>query len=108
MTEALTYLSAIGLFSFVTMASAMMRHELLLVACMPAVFVALIMGFVMAIYANDAFGAMPVGAALIVGALPGWWLSRRIRPKELAIAVYLGWTVALVLVLVAVGFPDRG
>jgi hypothetical protein len=107
-TEALTYLSAIGLFSFVTMASALMRHEMLLLACIPAVFVALIMGFVMAIYAQDAFGMAPVGGALAAGAAPGWWLSRRFRPKDLLIAIYLGFAVALVLVLIGVGFPDRG
>jgi hypothetical protein len=106
-SEALTYLSAIALFGFVTMASALMRHEMLLLACMPAVFVALVMGFVMAIYAQDAFGMTPVGGALAAGAAPGWWLSRRLRPKDLLIAIYLGWAVALVLALIGVNFPDR-
>ncbi len=108
MTEPLTYLSAIALFSFVTTASALMRHEMLLLACMPAVFLALIMGFVMALYAEDAFGMAPVSGALVAGAAPGWWLSRRFRPKDLLIAIYLGWAVALILVLIGVGFPDRG
>nr|WP_294526753.1 hypothetical protein [uncultured Rhodopila sp.] len=107
MTEALTYLSAIGLFSFVTMASALMRHEMLLLACIPAVFVALVMGFMMAIYADDTFGTLPVGGALVAGALPGLWVGRRFRPKDLLIAIYLGWAAALVLVLIGVGFPDR-
>ena len=49
MDEALTYLSTIALFSFVASAAALIRHEMMLLACIPAVFVALIMGFVMAI-----------------------------------------------------------
>ena len=50
MTEALTYLSAIAPFSFVIVASGLMRHEMLL-PDIPPVFVALIMGFAMTIYA---------------------------------------------------------
>jgi ABC-type dipeptide/oligopeptide/nickel transport system permease component len=107
-TEALAYLPAIALFSFVTIASALMRHEMLLLACMPAVFVALVMGFVMALYAQDAFGMAPVGGALAAVAVPGWWSGRRLRPKHLLIAIYLGWAAALVLALIGVGFPDRG
>jgi peptidoglycan/LPS O-acetylase OafA/YrhL len=107
-TEALTYASAIALFSFVTVASGLMRDDMLLLACIPPVFVALIMGFVMAVYAGDAFGIRPVAAALLAGAVAGWWLSRRIRPKDLLIAIYLGWAFALILVLVSSGFPDRG
>ncbi len=107
MSEALTYLSALALFSFVVAGSACMRHEMLLLACIPPVFVALIMGFVMAIYAEDAFGWWPTAAALVVGLLPGWWLSRRLQPKDLLIAIYLGWAVSLVLVLIGVSFPDR-
>ena len=108
MSEALTYLSAITLFSFVTIASALIRHEMMLLACIPAVFVALIMGFVMAIYTQDAFGWPLTIAALALGVVPAWFLARRLGPKDLLIAIYLGWAVALVLVLVAVGFPDRG
>ncbi len=108
MNEALTYLSAIALFSFVTVASGLMRHEILLLACIPAVFVALIMGFIMAVYAADTFGVMPVVAALLAGAAPAWWLGRKCRPKDLLIAIYLAWAAALVLVLIGAGFPDRG
>jgi peptidoglycan/LPS O-acetylase OafA/YrhL len=108
LTAAPTYLPAIALFSFVTIASALMRHEMLLLACMPAVFVASVPGFVMALDAQDAFGTAPVGGALAAGAVPGWWSGRRLRPKHLLIAIYLGWAAALVLALIGVGFPDRG
>jgi hypothetical protein len=105
--EALAYLPTLALFSFLTAASAMMRHEMLILACIPPVFVAMIVGFVMAIYAVDTFGLLPTGAALAVGVPPGWWLGRRLRPRDLLIAIYLAWAVALVLALVSFGFPDH-
>ena len=107
MAEALAYLPTLALFSFVTVASAMMRHEVLILACIPPVFVALIVGFVMAIYAGDTFGLLPTGAVLALGVLPGWWLARRLQPRDLLIAIYLAWAVALVLALIAFGFPDH-
>ncbi len=108
MTEALAYLATLALFSLVTVASGLMRHEMLILACIPPVFVALIMGFVMGIYAGEAFGWVPAGAALAVGVTPGWWLARRLTPRDLLIAIYLAWAVALALSLIAFGFPDRG
>jgi hypothetical protein len=105
--EALVYLSAIALFSFVIVGSALMRHEMLLLACFPPVFVALIMGFVMMLYAADAFGTPPTAAALGLGAVPAWVLARRLGSKDLLIVIYLGWAVALVLALVGVTYPDE-
>jgi hypothetical protein len=107
MAEAAAYLPALALFSFVTIASALLRHEMLILACIPAVFVAMIMGFIMAIYAGDTFGLVPAGVALAAGIPPGWWLARRLKPRDLLIAIYLAWAVALVLALVAFGFPDH-
>jgi hypothetical protein len=105
--EALAYLPTLTLFSFVAVASALMRHEMLILACIPPVFVAMIVGFVMALYAGDAFGAWPTCGALAVGVPPGWLLARRLQPRDLLIVIYLAWAVALVLALVAFGFPDR-
>jgi hypothetical protein len=42
-----------------------------------------------------------------LGAPPGWWLSRRFKPRDLLIAIYLAWAVALVVALIAFSFPDR-
>ncbi len=107
MSESLVYLSTLVLFSFVIIASAMMRHEMLILACIPPVFVALIMGFVMAIYTSDAFGVMQTGAAVALGVPPGWWFARRLTPRDLLLAIYLVWAAALALALVAFGFPDH-
>jgi hypothetical protein len=97
----------LGLFSFVIAASALMRHEMLLLACIPPVFVALVVGFVMALYAGDAFGTFPTIAALAIGLPPGWLLARRFKPRNLLIAIYLSWTAAIVLAAVGFGFPDQ-
>jgi hypothetical protein len=105
--EALAYLPTLALFGFVLVASALMRHEMLILACIPPVFIAMIVGFVMAIYAGDTFGWLPTGSALALGAPPGWWLARRLRSRDLLIAIYLAWAVALVLALIAFGFPDH-
>jgi len=105
--EALVYLVTLALFSFVIVASVMMRHEMMLLACIPPVFVAAIVGFIMTLYAEDAFGLAPTGVALAVGVPPGWWLGRRFQSRDLLIAIYLAWAAALVVALIAFGFPDR-
>ena len=107
MQEAVVYLLTLVLFSVVIVASARMKHEMLSLACIPPVFVALIVGFIMALYAGDAFGAVPTGAALLLGAPVGWWLTRRFKSRDLLITIYLAWAVAMVLAMVAFGFPDR-
>jgi hypothetical protein len=106
-TEAIAYLLTLALFSFVIVASARMRHEMLLLVCIPPVFVASIVGFVMALYAINTFGADPTGVALALGAPPGWWLARRVQSRDLLIAIYLAWALALVVALIAFAFPDR-
>ncbi len=107
MAEAATYLATLALFSFVVAASALIRHEMLILASIPPVFVALITGFVMALYASDRFGVVAVGAALLLGAPPAWWLGRRFTARDMLISVYLAWGLAMVLALVAFGFPDE-
>jgi hypothetical protein len=106
--EALAYLATLALFSVVTVASGLMRHEMLILACIPPVFVALIVGFVMSIYAGETFGWLPTGVAVAVGVPPGWLLARRLDARDLLIAIYLAWAASLVMALVAFGFPDPG
>jgi hypothetical protein len=107
LAEALAYLSTLALFSFVIVASGRMRHEMLILACIPPVFVALIVGFFMALYASDTFGMAPTGAALALGGSPGWCLARRFNSKDWLVAIYLVWAVALAVALTAFSFPDR-
>jgi hypothetical protein len=105
--EPATYFATLALFGFVILGSAMMRHEMLLLACIPPVFVAAITGFIMAIYAGETFGWAPTAASILVGAGPAWFLARRLTSRDLLLAVYLAWALALVLALVGFGFPDR-
>ncbi len=106
MLEALIYGAALAGFGFVIMATARMPHDMMVVACMPAVFLAIIMGFIMAIYAGDTFGvAMPIGAS-VAGAAVGWRQARRFNPRDVLVMIYLIWAAALVLAAIGVRMPD--
>ena len=107
MAEAVAYLLTLALFSFVIAGSVWMRHDMLLLACIPPVFVAAIVGFIMALYAIDTFGGGPTAVAVALGAPPGWWLAQRFKPRDLLIVIYLAWAMALVVALIAFSFPDR-
>lgn len=107
MSEALTYLATLALFSFVLVGSTRIRHEMLILVSIPPVFVAIITGFIMAIYAEENFGLLAVGAALLLAVPPAWWLGRRFSSRDLLIAIYLAWAAGMVLALIAFSFPDR-
>jgi hypothetical protein len=75
MTEALVYLATLTLFGLVIVGAALVSHEMLILACIPPVFVALITGFIMALYAGESFGLLPVAVALLLAAPIGVWLE---------------------------------
>lgn|GEM_PF-2970243 len=104
--EPLVYGIALALFGFVVFATVRMPQGMMLVGCIPAVFVAMVMGFTMGIYAAGAFGWGLLAAASIPAAAGAWYLSRRYRPRDLLIAIYLAWAVALVFALIGVQMPD--
>jgi hypothetical protein len=106
MQEALVYAAALALFSFVIVATARMQHEMLILVCIPPVFVALVTGFIMAVYAWDSFGTAVVVPALLLPVPVAWRLGRLYSSRDLLIAIYLAWALAMVLALVAFGFPD--
>jgi hypothetical protein len=91
----------------VILMAARMRHETLLVACIPPVFVAFVLGFSMAIYAWDSFGTVQALAAPVIGWFGARELARRYPPRDFLIAVWLVWAVGLLFALIAIGFPDR-
>ena len=73
--EALTYFVTLALFAFVVLATFWVKHEMWILACIFPVFVALIAGFIMWLYAYEQFGpALAVGALVlplpVVGSLP--------------------------------------
>jgi hypothetical protein len=107
MTEALVYLVTLLLFGFVIAGAALVSHEMLILVSIPPVFVALITGFIMALYAVESFGLVPVAAALLLAVPPAVWLGRRLSSRDLLIAIYLAWAVGMVLALIAFSFPDR-
>ena len=94
------------LFWLVLLATARMRHDLLLVFCIPAVFVAIILGFSMGIYAWDTFGTAQALACPVLAWFGARGLARRYRDRDFLIAIYLVWAIGLVFALIAVGFPD--
>lgn len=94
------------LFWVVLLAAGRMRHDLLLVFCIPAVFVAIVMGFVMGIYAWDTFGTLQALACPVLAWFGARELSRRYDSRDLLIAIYLTWAVGLITALIAMGFPD--
>jgi hypothetical protein len=84
-----------------------MRHGLLLVFSIPAVFVAIVMGFSMGVYAWDAFGTLQAAACPVLAWFGARQLARRYNARDLLISIYLVWAVGLVFTLIATGFPDR-
>jgi len=104
--EGPVYFVTVTLFWLVVLATGRMRHDVLLVFCIPAVFVAIILGFSMGIYAWDRFGTVPAVVGPVVAWFGAKWLARRYTERDLLIAIYLVWAVALVAALLAIGFPD--
>jgi len=104
--EAVTYAVTIALFSYVVIASARMGHDLLILACIPPVFLAIIVGFIMSVYAGDTFGAPLVAAALLLPVPIAWRMGTRYSSRDLLICIYLAWALGMVCALYAFTFPD--
>jgi positive regulator of sigma E activity len=92
----------------VVLAAARMRHDVMLVFCIPPVFVAIIMGFSMGIYAWDTFGTIPALMCPVVAWFAARELDRRYAERDFLIAIYLVWAVGLAFAMIAVEFPDIG
>ena len=104
--EPLVYGLGLALFGFVVASAARMPPDMILIACIPPVFVALVMGFVMAIYAGETYGVAMPALAIAAGALAAWFLPPRYTSRDRLIAIYLAWVVGMVFTLFAVQMPD--
>jgi len=107
MLEAATYFVTLALFAFVVFGTVYVRHETLILACIPPVFVAMVVGFIMWIYAYETFGLGMALAALAVPFPLAWRAGRRYSVRDLLIVIYLAWAVGMVCALIAFSFPDR-
>lgn len=107
MWEPITYFTALVLFSFVIFATARVRHETLILACIPPMVVAVTVGFVMLIYAGDTFGWLAMIPALVLPLPVAWRLGPVCSTRDLLIAIYLAWALGMVVALVAFSFPDH-
>ena len=96
------------LFWLVVLTAGRIRDEFLLVCCIPAVFVAIVMGFSMGIYAWDTWGTAQALLCPVLAWCAAHELVRRHTPRDLVICLYLTWAVGLVGALIATGFPDAG
>src|SRR5580658_7080932 len=101
MAEALVYGLAIALFVFVVCASAFVRQEMAILACIPPVFVALITGFAMWVHL---YGLAGIGGS-VLPLLPGYPAARHVArrlpvTRDMLIAIYLAWALGMVMALV--------
>jgi hypothetical protein len=106
MWEAAAYFITLAMFAFVIFSTAYVRHETLILACIPPMFVALIVGFTMWVYAFETFGLTMALAALVVPFPLAWRLGRRYSVRDLLIVIYLAWALGMVTALIAFSFPD--
>ncbi len=106
MAESLVYGVAIALFVFVVCATALVRQEMAILACIPPVFVAFIAGFSMW---GHLYGLAGLPAA-VVPLLPGYpvarLVARRVSTRGLIIAIYVAWAIGMVVALIGFSFPD--
>ena len=108
MLEGATYFVALVLFAFVVYGTVCVRHEMLILACIPPMFVALIVGFIMWIYAFETFGLPMPLAALVVPFPLAWKLGRRYSVRDLLIVIYLAGARGMAWARYAFRFPDGG
>ena len=108
MLEAASYGVTLVLFAFVIFATVWVKHDMLLLVCIPPAFVAIVVGFVMWIYTYETFGLAEAVLALLAPLPVAWKLSRRYSVRDLVISIYLAWALGMVCALYAFGFPDAG
>ena len=106
MAEALTYGVAVALFAFVVCAAGFVRHNMVILGCIPPVFVAIIAGFAMWVHLVWLAGIGPGVVALLPAYPAARHIGRRFSTRDLLIVIYLTWAVGMVVALVGFSFPD--
>ncbi len=107
MWEAAAYGATLVLFSYVILATVWVKDDMLLLVCIPPVFLASIVGFIMWIYAFETFGAAEAVISALLPLPVARLLSRRYSGRDLVITIYLAWALGMVVALAAFSFPDR-
>ena len=106
--EGATYFVTLALFAFVIFGTVYVRHETLILACIPPFFVAAIVGFIMWIYAFETFGLAEGLVAIAVPFPVARHLGQRFTVRDMLIVIYLAWALGMVCALFAFSFPDAG
>jgi hypothetical protein len=106
MLEGATYFVTLAMFAFVVFGTVYVQHETLILVCIPPMFVALVVGFTMWIYAFETFGLPMALGALAVPFPLAWRLGRRYSVRDMLIVIYLAWALGMVCALIAFSFPD--
>jgi len=106
MLEEASYGVTLVLFSFVIFATVWVKHDMLLLTCIPPAFVAIVVGFVMWIYTYETFGLAEAVVGVLVPLPAAWKLSRWYSARDLVISIYLAWALGMVCALYAFSFPD--
>jgi hypothetical protein len=104
--EAADYAIAIALFGFVICASGFVRHETLILACIPPMFVATISGFAMWVHLYGLIGAGPALVPLLPGYPVARYLGRRLTIRDQLLLIYVAWLLGMIVALAGFSFPD--
>jgi hypothetical protein len=108
MLAELLYFLSIALFAFAVLAATQVPDSNWLIASIFPVFVALILGFTMSVYAWSEFG-VPLGAGSLIVPLAAIVLTRRsLSARNLFIAICAAVTVGLICARFAFLAADLG
>jgi hypothetical protein len=108
MLAELLYFISIALFGFAVVATLLVPESNWLIACIFPVFISLILGFVMSIYAWSEFGA-PLGVGSLIAPLVAVVLIRRsLSTRTLFVAICAAVAVGLVCARLAFMAADIG
>jgi hypothetical protein len=107
MLAEILYFISIALFAFVPLGAARLPNDIWLVLAIFPVFIAMILGFVMWVFAWGEFG-LPVSVGSLVLPIAGYFAVRRFSPRDLFIMICATVIVGLVCARFAFLAADIG